>query len=746
MAVGLLDEKQSACAPRMAPTPKISPAAYGAKRQAQQGASSSSSSSSSRVQVITQECRSLPGMKRPQNKFMQSVAKRFRPAPIGQRPPGSQRPPEPPKPPSTRLKPKEPAYPPPKTAYSSASTAKAAKPANPKGTVAKAMPKVKCLPLDTVRLTQAKSWVGRVLQAALTDDTKQGSLLSEAHQLQMTTSILHASGAGIALAQKWLWEALDDTRQQRRMQLCKKWRVSMAEEKEKFKNKNGYVRYPKGLERSLLLGESWRQQLLEIKSWLDALADEKSLETDASRLAVRLLCTGFRDIDALEGLPDGSLQRITSVPRELALLLRARQLVTDAAFKRRARMRQEELGVKPLGASGPRSAIELAASLTPDALAALEKSNQELEAQFGISLGWENQGDLQVRSGPRETTHRLAAARQAGKGAEVTAFLEQHEQVLKLETQRRSLPQVASGLRAWHFFAVTVLDYQEEATIPPGSSEDVIKFVQVFNNAGTAANYISHLRWACKAYKKGTDWSTAELGMVLKGLHKQDLRTRLSQLPQKLKLDEQTMLRLICMARTMNDIEFAVLACWSYHFLLRVQSEAIEIEVGQPSDAQRQLPESRHSAIWVDEDKIYLKLRRRKHRPAGSLLVRHCECPKEGENWCCPVHCLSFRYSNAGERVFPAMTASLMKRKLKRYLLFLEVPHSAQVGLKVFRASRATNLALAGRPVAHILQAGEWRSAAVLNYIDEEALLQGAMDKAAILAKAIQQSDSESED
>ncbi len=84
------------------------------------------------------------------------------------------------------------------------------------------------------------------------------------------------------------------------------------------------------------------------------------------------------------------------------------------------------------------------------------------------------------------------------------------------------------------------------------------------------------------------------------------------------------------------------------------------------------------------------------------------------------------------------MTQSSAQRKLRRYLTMLSVAGATSAGLKTFRASRATNLALQGRPLHKILQAGEWRSQALLNYANEDAL-----DKGQILIHTLEQSDGE---
>ena len=61
------------------------------------------------------------------------------------------------------------------------------------------------------------------------------------------------------------------------------------------------------------------------------------------------------------------------------------------------------------------------------------------------------------------------------------------EEEIRLQSQRKSLAQVAAGLRAWHAFAVTILDYEEQATIPPDSADGVAKILCSFSNGNSAA-------------------------------------------------------------------------------------------------------------------------------------------------------------------------------------------------------------------------------------------------------------------
>ena len=60
--------------------------------------------------------------------------------------------------------------------------------------------------------------------------------------------------------------------------------------------------------------------------------------------------------------------------------------------------------------------------------------------------------------------------------------------------------------------------------------------------------------------------------------------------------------------------------------------------------------------------------------------------------------------------------------KLRRTLAVLGKPEAQSMGWKAFRAGKATSLAVAGSSVGKILQMGEWKSAAVVNYVDENVL------------------------
>ena len=73
---------------------------------------------------------------------------------------------------------------------------------------------------------------------------------------------------------------------------------------------------------------------------------------------------------------------------------------------------------------------------------------------------------------------------------------------------------------------------------------------------------------------------------------------------------------------------------------------------------------------------------------------------------------------------------------LKKLLADLHVLDAGSFTLKAFRAGKATALALSGAPLGQILAAGEWRSRAVLKYVDEDVF-----DSAQLIAAEMEHSD-----
>ena len=75
-----------------------------------------------------------------------------------------------------------------------------------------------------------------------------------------------------------------------------------------------------------------------------------------------------------------------------------------------------------------------------------------------------------------------------------------------------------------------------------------------------------------------------------------------------------------------------------------------------------------------------------------------------------------------------------------RFLTLLHVVDASRYTLKAFRAGRVTALAASGASIGEILLAGEWKSFALMRYIDMDAV-----DQAQLLNAALDASDKEDE-
>lgn len=252
----------------------------------------------------------------------------------------------------------------------------------------------------------------------------------------------------------------------------------------------------------------------------------------------------------------------------------------------------------------------------------------------------------------------------------------------QLQSQSRSLPSVASGLRLWHAYAVTVLNYVPEHSLPPQSSQDVVKFIALFCNAGAAANHISYLRWACVLHGLSLQWHTGQIAMALKGLKKQSSNFLAGVLPQPNLFDEHLVLQLMTLCNSLPGHS----EVGTFFFA------GVAISAWGPSEAVR-IENLCRAAPAVT-------------RPGHRLL-------SSSGGW------------QPGHRItLLTVTPSQLLTKLRRLLAMLLIAAPERYRWKGFRAGKASCMAAAGQtqPLPQSLQAGEWRSAAVLSYVDPEYL------------------------
>ena len=473
----------------------------------------------------------------------------------------------------------------------------------------------------------------------------------------------------------------------------------------------------------------------ELPTYLDGPSDQELLH----QLAVNLALHGFRSAKHLRGVTPEELAVMVKGPGQRSLVDRVLVAVEAryAVQRKRVATALSAAGSdssQPTGPVAKAKRVETAQALG-DRLQNMDvdQVHQVIEKAFkgyNVPLG--------DNSLPASSIRALGEAHK--QGAPVGELLAAKAATLRLETKRRSLPQVASALRCWHAFATAVLSYENGDTLPPKHSSDVEAFVAIFKNGNTAANYVGFIRWACTHLHLSLSWDTATLSATVKGARKRHERVFGGTKHAAQLLTEETLAKVVRTADRVQRPDVSVFCLVAWEFLLRVQSEAVPLCTGSPSYLNG-LPPDTHSGVWVDNDgTLCLKLARRKNRPNGSTLRRPCTCGTRGRQLCVVHRTQAWLASRQVAQPLWSFTPDTALKALRRMLTLSGVPVADQFTLKAFRAGKATALAVQGKSLGTILQAGEWRSSAFLSYVDTDTV-----DQAQLLEQTLALSDDEAQ-
>ncbi|CAE8640130.1 unnamed protein product [Polarella glacialis] len=551
-------------------------------------------------------------------------------------------------------------------------------------------------------------------------------MLNLAASLTASKTLLRSTGAGLLLGNALVWAGLTQPWQAKRLRTVAFWKRQCRSSEGSAEQ--GPVAQPLGALKAPDFLAAVRDMERQMKTWCS-----NSLMADlASDLSLRVVLLGFVDWRHLEGVRPEVARLWAHTPQEEAALFSFVTKVNEVVYSARFAVMQTEMcsrfAFRRNDNMIPVNASEFASKLSQGQMVDIEAKTEGMFRELDVDF---------KDAGPSNVSRALASAVDQGKGAEVDKVLELRALGLMMSSQRRSMASVASGLRCWRYFASSVLGYHGEAMLPPTAPEHIIKFACIFRNSGTARNYIGYIKWACVASSLGIEWWDPSVQLLLKGLQKQQVAHSITS-TREWRMSQLLYEKLVHLADAMEMREWGDMAVLSWNFLLRVQSEAVPLEKGSPIELVQLFPE-RRSAVFIEGSWIHLRLQRRKNRHFGSLLKRRCVCDQEDPRLC-PVHRLSQRLClcGAGQRLF-SLTPSTAFNTLRRLLGLLSEPAATFAGLKVFRAGRATAMALLGWPLLKILQEGEWKSAALLHYASEDSL-----DAGAVLRTVLEESDVES--
>jgi len=499
--------------------------------------------------------------------------------------------------------------------------------------------------------------------------------------------------------------------------------------------------------------DTFMLRVAELADWLREAGSEREAEMAMfRRLAARLVLSRLTTWRMLDSVLPEEIELFGRSAVEKAVLRRAVELATQKGGRKRSfsgapvrkmtvaqvlRPSEEpeagrpDLAGPPLtqGKFGGQSAFTLGDNLSAEQVAQAEQfwDNKVAEAGMGSF------GTLAPRGAIR------AAGSAAADGVDVTSILVGRAKMLQVEVVRKSLPSVASGLKAWHSFAVEVLKYEEDSSLPPREGKHMVAYASIFRCSGTAANYVGYVRWACKTFDLSLEWDVPEVRTVVNGIKKKTVRLFGGRLPQKWLLTSGIVGQAMGLADSLASKQWQALCTLAWAFLLRVQSEGVELQFGGPKEVL-DLPAGTHSALVVSESELILRLRARKHRPRGSVLRKKCECASVGGKAC--ALCFMKRHvletkPRPGDRVFDGKASAFLKT-LRRLLILLDIPGGELFTLKAFRAGRASELARGGASWQTLQAAGEWRGMSPLSYVAHAAI-----DDAAFLDTVVAASSDE---
>ena len=560
-------------------------------------------------------------------------------------------------------------------------------------------------------------------------------LLRQVIAFQPSKAEIAATGLGLLLADRSIWTLVGEREAALASVALRRWKTQVRGER-RHEGHRGEGR----AEGSESRGQMSRpfaglkaSQFVQVVNDLEVqlLESDNSYVQDPAfrRASQQLALRGFTSISQLDGCDPAEIAALGGSVLERSVLERAVQNATIRATALRAqRFRSIASASVCVASSVSHSAEDVAKRLGPSDIQTSEESLQDRFKSAGMQ-------DPRTMF-PAQAVASLARA--ANRGVDVQGILSETAGVTKLETQRLSGPSVASGLKCWHMFAVAVLGYSPECTLPPRDPAHVEQFVSIFRNGGTASNYVGCIKWGCKFIGVGLDWHSPSVELALKGARKRTLREVGGQVGARFRLTETLVSQVVAVSDSLGPPGLAEAMIVSWEYLLRVQSECLPMERGSPSDATS-LPPHRHSGLYVDDGgALVLRLQRRKHRPQGSLLSRRCLCGTVGPNRC-PPHRLGpfLSRKSVGEKLWE-WSSSDFKNLVRRLLVLLSVPDAERFSLKAFRAGKATELARSGNALGTILAAGEWRSNAFMRYVDEDAV-----DSSTVLGMVMDASDSD---
>ena len=277
---------------------------------------------------------------------------------------------------------------------------------------------------------------------------------------------------------------------------------------------------------------------------------------------------------------------------------------------------------------------------------------------------------------------------------------------------------VMSGIRSW---ADWVDVFHPGQAHFPALPDQILAYTAVFQNDGTLANYLGHIKAAHDLLRMPISWTSSTLSRLRRGaskltFHKVKPRIRMAQTR---KLAEA--------AIALGDTELADVIAVSRQLLARVQSEVFPLQLDGAMDVDLD-SDQWHSRILFHDcpgvKSLSIILRKRKNTSQVSTHMRSCCCASEGPVLC--GVCALYRYRHIAKpghqnHIFSIRSSQAMTRRLLAAASRAGIP-AHQVSWHGFRRGKASDMLAGGTAISTILAAGGWKSPAILRYLVAEEL------------------------
>ena len=276
----------------------------------------------------------------------------------------------------------------------------------------------------------------------------------------------------------------------------------------------------------------------------------------------------------------------------------------------------------------------------------------------------------------------------------------------------KSLDSYASRMRAWIAFCALGITVGGVLSAEPS---DMLLFVGLFRNTYSAEKYVQAVRWMYIYLERPLTYTSEKLKQVLAGGKKATVARGVRRPRHCIRWS--LLKRVVQHAWDRHEYAAAAAYVTAATFLLRCRSELVNLDFSQLS-----------FDLNVNPPIVTLTLRSRKNMPQGAQLKRKCICGSHPT--LCPVHIFS-RLCQATKRmmmgkVFPFTYPSFLNT-YRAHLVALGVPDAQEHDTKDFRRGTAQEMIASGSSLAEVLNAGQWRSAAFLLYLDKAEVQEEAV-------------------